>query len=104
MGPSREARVKAALLRAGYAFGGVKLVVAVSGGPDSMALMHLLTDLKETAWLELHVAHFNHDFRGEEAFVDAAVRCRRRQRPGAVLHRRRGRPGSVPARVGRQLL
>ena len=71
MGPSREARVKAALLRVGYAFGGVKLVVAVSGGPDSMALMHLLTDLKETARLELHVAHLNHDFRGEEAFVDA---------------------------------
>ena len=69
--PSLDARVQAALLRAGYASGGVKLVVAVSGGPDSMALMHLLTALKETAWLELHVAHLNHDFRGEEAFVDA---------------------------------
>ncbi len=69
--PSLEARVPAALLRAGYASSGVKLVVAVSGGPDSMTLMHLLTALKETAWLELHVAHLNHDFRGEEAFVDA---------------------------------
>ena len=71
MGPSLEARVKAALLRAGCASGGVKLVVAVSGGPDSMALMHLLTGLKEAERPELHVAHLNHDFRGEEAFVDA---------------------------------
>ena len=102
--PSLDARVQAALLRAGYASGGVKLVVAVSGGPDSMALMHLLTVLKETARLELHVAHLNHDFRGEEAFVDAAVRGRRRQRPGAALHSGGGRPGSVPAEVGRQLL
>ena len=69
--PSLASRVKAALHRAGYASGGAKLVVAVSGGPDSMALMHLLTGLKETARLELHVAHLNHDFRGEEAFVDA---------------------------------
>ena len=69
--PSLEARVKAALHRAGYGCSRVKLVVAVSGGPDSMALMHLLTALKESARLELHVAHLNHDFRGEEAFVDA---------------------------------
>ena len=68
--PSLEARVPAALLRAGYASSGVKLVVAVSGGPDSMALMHLLTGLKEAERPELHVAHLNHDFRGEEAFVD----------------------------------
>ncbi len=71
MGPTLEARVKAALLRAGYASGGVKLVAAVSGGPDSMALMHLLAALKDTEKLKLHVAHLNHDFRGEEAFVDA---------------------------------
>ena len=68
---SLEARVKAALQRAHYASVGVKLVVAVSGGPDSMALMHLLASLRDTAHLELHVAHLNHDFRGEEAFVDA---------------------------------
>ncbi len=68
---SLEARVKAALHRAHYASGGVKLVVAVSGGPDSMALMHLLASLRDTARLELHIAHLNHDFRGEEAFVDA---------------------------------
>ena len=69
--PSLESRVQAALDNAGYVFSGARLVVAVSGGPDSMALMHLLTSLKDTVGLELHVAHLNHDFRGEEAFVDA---------------------------------
>ena len=46
-------------------------MVAVSGGPDSLALLHSLVVLGEKASLRLHVAHFNHDFRGEEADEDA---------------------------------
>jgi tRNA(Ile)-lysidine synthase len=50
------------------------IVIGVSGGPDSMALLHLLLDLnKKLAWkLRLHVAHVNHTLRGEEAEEDAA--------------------------------
>jgi tRNA(Ile)-lysidine synthase len=50
------------------------VVVGVSGGPDSMALLHLLLDLNEHLdWqLELHAAHFDHQLRGEEAERDAA--------------------------------
>ena len=65
-----EARVKAALERAGYTGGDNLLVVALSGGPDSMALLYSLLSLRDSAGLRLHVAHLNHNFR-EEAEEDA---------------------------------
>ena len=47
-------------------------VVAVSGGPDSVALLHALHDLKDRLGLEILVAHLDHGIRGEEAIADAA--------------------------------
>ncbi|WP_128896582.1 tRNA lysidine(34) synthetase TilS [Longirhabdus pacifica] len=48
------------------------VVVAVSGGPDSVALLHLLLNIsKHTHW-RIVVAHVNHQFRGEEADKEAA--------------------------------
>ena len=66
-----ERQVANALLRAGYSGGDHTLVVAVSGGPDSSALVHSLYRLKDEHHLRLHVAHLNHNFRGEEAYADA---------------------------------
>jgi len=43
---------------------GEPLVVAVSGGPDSVCLLHLLANLKEPS-LKLYVAHLNHKLRPE---------------------------------------
>ena len=42
---------------------GASLVVAVSGGPDSFALIHALHALREDLDLELHVAHLDHGLR-----------------------------------------
>ncbi len=50
---------------------GSVLVVAVSGGPDSVALLHLLNGLARRHPLRLHVAHLNHGLRGEESDEDA---------------------------------
>ena len=51
------------------------VVVGVSGGADSMALLHLLLAINETDdWnLKIHVAHLNHQLRGAEADEDAAL-------------------------------
>jgi tRNA(Ile)-lysidine synthase len=50
---------------------GDTVVVAVSGGPDSVALAHALRDLQEELGLSLHIAHLNHGIRGTEADEDA---------------------------------
>ena len=43
------------------------VIVGVSGGPDSVALLDLLWRLREHLPLSLHVAHLNHRFREEAA-------------------------------------
>jgi len=47
------------------------LLVAVSGGPDSVCLLHILVKLKEELGIRLHVAHLNHQLRGAESKADA---------------------------------
>ena len=47
------------------------LVVGVSGGPDSVCLLHLLMGLKEKMGIRLHAAHLNHMLRGMESEADA---------------------------------
>ncbi len=42
-----------------------KIVVAVSGGPDSMCLLNILKNLKEKFNIQLFVAHVNHMIREE---------------------------------------
>jgi len=51
---------------------GDMVVVGVSGGPDSVALLHCLVALKEKRPLDLVVAHLNHQLRGETASQEAA--------------------------------
>ncbi len=50
---------------------GERLLVGVSGGPDSTALLHLLVALRPRLPLTLGVAHFNHGLRGAAAAADA---------------------------------
>jgi len=45
---------------------GDKVVVAVSGGPDSVCLIHILNELKGEFQIELAVAHFDHGLRPEQ--------------------------------------
>ena len=47
-----------------------KIIVAVSGGVDSVVLLDVLNELKSQLKLELIVAHFNHKLRGTESDED----------------------------------
>jgi tRNA(Ile)-lysidine synthase len=47
------------------------LIVGVSGGPDSVCLLHVLAGLREEMGRPLHIAHLNHNLRGKDAEVDA---------------------------------
>ena len=46
------------------------LLVAVSGGPDSTALLHVLHELRDRLPMTLHVAHVDHRLRGKESDAD----------------------------------
>src|SRR5262245_1567879 len=48
-----------------------RLVVGVSGGTDSLALMHILAALRDRLSLDLHIATLDHGLRGEAGADDA---------------------------------
>ncbi len=51
------------------AYGG-QVLVCVSGGADSMALLHFLYSVRQQYGVSLSVCHVNHGIRGEEALRD----------------------------------
>ncbi|MBN1161669.1 MAG: tRNA lysidine(34) synthetase TilS [Dehalococcoidales bacterium] len=66
-----EQKVLAYLREKGLVSPGEKIVVAVSGGPDSVCLLYVLAELKQELGIELHIAHLNHGLRGRDARADA---------------------------------
>ncbi|MFZ5448859.1 MAG: tRNA lysidine(34) synthetase TilS [Thermodesulfobacteriota bacterium] len=69
---------------------GDRVLVAVSGGPDSVALLHLLVRLRAVLALELGVAHYDHGLRGEDSRRDAEFVADLAQRLGLACHLGRG--------------
>jgi tRNA(Ile)-lysidine synthase len=47
-----------------------RVIVGVSGGPDSVALLYVLYQLRRSYDMKLQVAHLNHGLRGKEASRD----------------------------------
>jgi tRNA(Ile)-lysidine synthase len=70
------ARVRRAIERHNLLTAGETVVAGVSGGPDSLCLLHVLRQLASELSLGLHVAHLNHQMRGEDADADAAFVAR----------------------------
>ncbi|MES0279024.1 MAG: tRNA lysidine(34) synthetase TilS [Dehalococcoidales bacterium] len=81
--PAVEERVRDFLKR--HNPGGQLLLVAVSGGADSVCLLHVLINLREELKLNLHVAHLDHGLRGVEAKADAAYVSRLASRLGVPV-------------------
>jgi len=69
---------------------GGRVLVAVSGGPDSVALLHLLVRLAPQLGLTLGVAHFDHGLRGEDSRGDADFVADLARRLGLPCHQGRG--------------
>ena len=65
-----EKKVLAAILEYGLIEENDHIVVGVSGGPDSMALLYCLLEARKTIPFSIHIAHVNHGVRGEEARSD----------------------------------
>lgn len=83
------ARVLAAIREHDLLRPGDTVLVAVSGGADSMVLLDVLRRLAAGEAWTLHVAHFNHQLRGRASRADEA------------LVRRTARRLGLPCRVGR---
>jgi len=65
------------------------VVVGVSGGPDSICLLHILHNLSEHLKIKIHAIHVNHMLRAEEAPIDeayTATMCKQLEIPLSVVH------------------
>jgi tRNA(Ile)-lysidine synthase len=65
LGTDLAARVLATIRRHGQLHGGETVLVAVSGGADSVALLDLLHEVSPVLRLSLHAAHVHHGLRPE---------------------------------------
>ena len=77
------------------------LLVAVSGGPDSVALLHLLYDLCDELELRLEVAHLQHGIRGSEAQEDARFVAELAEKLGLPFHLKEVNLRQIKAAVGK---
>ena len=64
-------KVRGAVEEHGLFHRGSGIVIAVSGGADSVCMAHILSTLSQDMELRLHVAHFDHGLRGAESLRDA---------------------------------
>lgn len=80
-----ESVVRQAIARHRMLAGGERVVVAVSGGVDSMVLLHVLAGLRAPLRLHLHAAHLDHGLRGAEGARDAAAAAAWAERLGIEL-------------------
>ena len=88
--PPLESRVLQFIRQRHLLPGQPKLLVAVSGGPDSVCLLHILVKLKDELGIGLHVAHLNHQLRGADSEADAEY--------VAELANRLGMPATIEQR------
>ena len=77
-----------------------RIIVAVSGGIDSMALLHLLATPALGLRDRLFVAHFNHQLRGPESDADAAIVGQAAERLGLRFETGSGNARQLAAETG----
>ncbi|MBP5749882.1 MAG: tRNA lysidine(34) synthetase TilS [Firmicutes bacterium] len=88
---------------------GDTVVLGLSGGPDSLCLLHILADLRRSLDFRLTALHVNHMMRGEQANEDASwlsEHCRELKVPLSVeicnVYRMAEEQGISPEEAGRK--
>ncbi|MBS8266984.1 tRNA lysidine(34) synthetase TilS [Mesobacillus boroniphilus] len=66
-----DKKVNAFLERHDFQLNNKSIAVGVSGGPDSLALLHFLSEQREQMSLKIVAVHVDHMFRGDESYQDA---------------------------------
>ena len=89
------AKVLSAIERHRMAKPGQRWSVAVSGGPDSIALLEALAELAGPLGIRLGVVHFNHRLRGEESDADESFVRKRAETLGLPFERDAAVPGET---------
>lgn len=83
-----EAKAEAFIKRHSFKLENKIIIVGVSGGPDSLALLHFLNQKKERRRLTIIAAHVDHMFRGQESLEDALFVkdfCRKNEIPFEMI-------------------
>lgn len=80
---------------------GDRVLVALSGGPDSVALLHLLHDLRGELRLALEAAHLQHGTRGKEAREDARFAANLAERLKVPFHLKEIKLPQIKADAGK---
>ncbi len=96
-------RILAAIRKERLLGQGNRVLVALSGGPDSVALLRVLLDLRSTLALQVEAAHFNHCLRGSESDEDEQFVCDLCAGLDVPLHRRRAETKEAAALSRRNL-
>jgi len=86
----------------GMLAGGERVIVAVSGGPDSTTLLSVVAALREEFRLDLHAAHLNHGLR-PDAGLDAAAVAQTARALGCPYHEAAEDVAAAAARARRSI-
>jgi len=62
-----------------------KIVLALSGGPDSTALLEIIYEIRDRFLLEMHIAHVDHGWR-EESRIEADILRKNAEKKGVHFH------------------
>lgn len=79
-------KVRKTIERYNMALRGARVVVALSGGADSMALLYSLYSLRDEYDIHLEACHINHGIRGEDAKRDECFVKAECEKLGVKLH------------------
>ena len=106
MTPSHPLEIKLAALWPPESWCDLTVLAAVSGGPDSVAMLRAMTALKTGGEGRICVAHFNHHLRGGESVADedfVVDLCRRLRVHCEVGHAAEGPRGNDPDMQGEEV-